>query len=217
MHVVGIAGDVTGPSLERTNQWLRTGQNINPSEVRVTGAYLSDVGIYHGEGQAFLVRMYHNLARLPWAADGLTLIAHGTNTAYVRSFRLALWEVDYLATDDSYVQIALINAPLESVTLDGDKVLFPKLKQKLAEVLHNRGLYHPSGSVEVQYDQLFQDVRSSKELLTRFNPGGFEKWVQKQCPGLDTNTDIFHAVAITLVETGYLRAPEGAITRQREP
>jgi hypothetical protein len=192
-RIVCITGDISGGSVGKLAEWVRA------RNTQVTGIYLSNVGA-SVEGHfpmTWFRDMYAALAGLPLSPHAMALIAQGPwrLTAFAQPFTQAKWAHETLAQIPESYAIQLHEAPLEAGVQLGRAAVLPSLRQRLTQVDVKPG----------PYQALLQRIEAEPEAIQFFDIAQFGEWSVKAAPGVDTGSFTFRAIAVTLVEAGYLR------------
>jgi hypothetical protein len=187
-----ITGDISGSSVAKLAERLRA------SGTYVTGIYLSNVGA-SVEGHlpmTWFRDMYAALAKLPLAPNAMTLVALGPwrLTAFAQPFAQAKWAHEALADLPVQYAIQLHEAPLEAGVQLGRAAVLTALRQRLAQVDVKAG----------PYQALLQRIEGEPGAIQFLDAAQFRGWAAKAGLGVDTGSFAFRAIAVTLVEAGYL-------------
>ena len=200
-RIVGVTGDIGGPSVGKLAEWLRK------SGKHVSGIYLSDVGMaLAGAGTpAHFARLYENLGQLPLRPNARVLISHGGQlTAYSRTYTDAVWLYGYLF-DVDYSTFYRLNANvLQAVTRAGPGALMPAFRQefqKLAQDESQKNEPIPTETIAV-YSRFLDRVEAAKPTIKTLSVAAFTLWTRKNAPGLDTAGALFRTTAATLKDVG---------------
>ncbi|HLH00882.1 MAG TPA: hypothetical protein VKX49_31540 [Bryobacteraceae bacterium] len=195
-RIVGITGDINGPSVGKLAQWLRKTGEAGPPR-QVTFFYLSNIGasIMGHEKPQYFAQMYRHLAQLPISGRAVTLIAQGDNVAYLRTYAQARAFYDSLQDLDTNVMIRLVELPLSYSVLGNERDALRKFTQELPAFARDPASY------QELLDQFMNAPRQSR-------PGdiaAFREWVQNRWPSIDVSSDPFRALEAILTELAFLR------------
>jgi hypothetical protein len=199
--IVGVTGDIGGPSVGKLAQWLRE------SGKQVSGIYLSDVGTaLAGAGTpAHFAKLYKNLGQLPLRPSARVLISHGGQlTAYSRTYTDAVWLYEYLS-DVDYSTFYRLNANvLQAVTRAGPGALMPAFRQEFQKLTQDQSRKNepiPAETIAV-YSQFLDGVAAAKPTIKTLSVAAFTEWTHKNWPGLNTSGALFRTTAATLKDAG---------------
>ncbi len=203
-RIVGVTGDIGGPSLAKLADWLRK------SKKSVSAIYLSDVGMaLTGPGTpAHFLRLYETLGLLPLRPQARMLISHGgALTAYSRTYADALWLYQYLSDVGYDVFFRLNQNVLERVTHAGPGSLLAGFRQEFSKLVQDSARRNePIDAATVSsYPRLLDKIEGSAGSLKTMDLETFTRWAHNSVPGLDTSGAVFRTTAATLKEAGALR------------
>ena len=113
-RIVGVTGDIGGTSVEKLARWLR-----ERGGAQVTFLYLSNVGasVQGHQAPAYFAQLYRTLGLLPLAPTAWTLIAQGSNVAYLRTYARAAAFYDSLQQLSTEAMSRLVELPLSHAVL----------------------------------------------------------------------------------------------------
>jgi hypothetical protein len=213
-RLIGLTGDLAGPGASKITARIGGSQ-------RVTVVYVSCIPTDVEEDRRNVKAsedLFHVLSRLP--LDPQAVVVGGYHSpldkdksgnllpdmAYAMPFRLDLWSYDYLRPADSFARTLIVEKSLMAADREGQEAIWIELLVGVQLVLVNRDEADDKQTIE-NYRQVLGAARQSPQVLMGMGPDQFAVWARKTAPKLDTTTDIFRAVVVTLVERGILEPP----------
>ena len=191
-RVIGVTGDIAGPSIAKLARWLQ--QTRKP---QVTVLYLSNIGasIMGHQTPAYFAQLYQTLGQLPLSPNAVTLIAQGNNIAYLRTYARAKSFYDSLQHLNTGMLVRLVEFPLSYSVQGSAADALRKFKQESGAFTGN----------QAAYAALLDSIIANSDQIRGLSTTAFEDWASKRWPALDTSTDVFVALSALLTDLGILK------------